>query len=109
LNGKDIKIKKELFLMLNISGRNITVYDVNEKENYVIANLGTYKKDKEGNFINMYWRARFVGEAKRKATLLNERDKIHITNGIIENNYDKDKNTKWYNITVFDFSHQQAT
>lgn len=90
--------------MLNVSGKNITVYDVQEKEKFVSANLGSYKRDKDGNYTNMYWKARFVGEAKEKATLLNERDKINITNGIIENSFDKEKNTKWYNIIVFNFN-----
>lgn len=90
--------------MLNVTGKYITVFNVEHKEKYVSANLSTYRKDQDGKYKNMYWKARFVGKAKEKAESLTNKDNINILNGIIENNYDNEKNIKWYTVVVFDYS-----
>jgi hypothetical protein len=90
-------------MSLNITGKYITVWNVEDKGNYIQANLSTGKKNKEGTYTNMSWRTRFVGKAKEKAKWLKDKDKIEIINGIVENTYDKEKKTTYVNVTVFDY------
>jgi hypothetical protein len=94
-------------MSLNITGKYITVWNVEDKGNYIQANLSTGKKNKEGTYTNMSWRTRFVGNAKEKAKWLKDKDKIEIINGIIENTYDKEKKTLYVNVTVFDYHAMQ--
>lgn len=89
--------------MLNVTGKYISVFEVEEREKYCIANLSTSKKNTDNTYTNMYWRARFVGKAFDKAKKLKDKDKIEITNGIIENNYDKEKDKLWVTVTIFEF------
>ena len=97
------EIKGGYEMSLNITGKYITVFQVEDKEKYIQANLSTGKKDRDGNWTNMSWRARFVGKCKDKASQLKDKDKIEITNGLIENNYVKETKTLWVNVVVFDF------
>lgn len=89
--------------MLNITGKYVSVFEVEVKEKYCTANLSTSKKNTDGTYTNMYWKARFVGKAFDKAKKLKDKDKIEITNGIIENSYDKEKEKLWVIVTVFEF------
>ena len=90
-------------MSLSITGKYITVFQVEVKENYVQANISTGKKNKDGSYAFMSWKARFVGNAKEKAESLQDKDKIEITNGLIENTYDKEKKVLWVNVVVFNF------
>ncbi|MEG2110060.1 MAG: hypothetical protein RRY19_09765 [Clostridium sp.] len=89
--------------MLNVTGKYVSVFDVVEKEKFVAANITTSKKNQDNTYTNMYWKARFVGEAKTKALELKDKDKIEIKNGVIENQYDKEKNKLWVTVTIFEF------
>lgn len=89
--------------MLNVTGKYVSVFEVEEKEKYCTANLSTSKKNTNNTYTNMYWKARFVGKASDKAKKLKDKDKIEITNGIIENNYDKGKDKLWVTVTIFEF------
>ena len=89
--------------MLNVTGKNITVFDVEDKGKYISANLSTSKKNRDDTYTRMSWKARFVGEAFEKAKSLCDKDKIEITNGAIENSYDKDAKKLWLTVIVFDF------
>ncbi len=88
--------------MLNITGKYISVFDVTEKDRYIQANLSSSKKQRDGSYKHMSWRARFVGNAVDSARALQNKDKIEITNGLIENNVD-DNGRYWYNVIIFDF------
>lgn len=90
--------------MLNVNGKYVSVFEVEVKEKYCLANLSTSKKNTDNTYTNMYWKARFVGKCFDKAKNLKDRDKIEITNGIIENNFDKEKGKLWVMVTVFEFS-----
>ena len=90
-------------MSLNITGKYVTVWNVEDKGNYIQANLSTGKKNKDGTYTNMSWRTRFVGNAKGKAKALQDKDKIEIVNGLVENTYDKEKKTTYVNVTVFEF------
>lgn len=89
--------------MLNVTGKYVSVFEVEAKERYCTANLSTFKKNTDNTYTNMYWKARFVGKAFGKAKELKDKDKIEITNGIIENNYDKEKDKLWVTVTIFEF------
>lgn len=91
--------------MLNLgkSTKYVSVFCPEVKEKFVQANLTTSKKNDDNTYINMYWKARFVGKSIEAAKELKDKDKIEITNGIIENNYDKENEKLWVNVTVFEF------
>lgn len=91
--------------MLNIKDtRFVSTFEVEpvEGKNVVKANLSTSKKNGQ-EYINMYWKGRFVGQAYDKALTLQHGSKIDIINGVIENNYDKENKKAWYTVTIFDF------
>ena len=92
-------------MSLNIkNSKYITVFEPENKGNYVQANLSTGKKDKDGNWTNMNWfGARFVGKAKEQAEKLRSKDKIEIISGLIENNYVKDSGKTYINVVIFEF------
>lgn len=95
--------------MLNITKSYVTIWQPEDKRNYVQARLSSSRKDKRNNtWVNSNWFARFVGDCARRAADLEERDKIIITNGTVENVYDKEKNRTWLNVTVFDFELNQS-
>ena len=82
----------------------ITVFDPENKGNYIQTNLSTGKKDKDGNWTNMNWLgARFVGKAKEQAEKLNSKDKIEIKSGLVENVYKKDTKQTFINVVIFEF------
>lgn len=91
--------------MLNIMENQwATVWNVEDKGNYVVARLSTARKDKQNNsWINSSWFARFVGNAVFKAKYLKDKDRIQLTNAAIENVYDKEKKRSYLNLIVFDF------
>lgn len=89
--------------MLNVTSKYVTIFDVEDKGKYCMANLSTSKKNSDNTYTNMYWKARFVGNAYEKAKALENKDKIEIANGIIENNFNKDTQKLWVTVTVFEF------
>lgn len=91
--------------MLNIKDSYATTFQVEVEEKYVQANLSTSKKNPttESGYENMSWRTRFVGQAFDKAKELTNGSRIKITNGVVENKYDKEKKVLYVNVTVFDF------
>lgn len=90
--------------MLNVVGRG-TVFELKDKDTYIVANLSSSKKQTDDTYINMYWKVKFVGKSKEKAReiKLKDKDRIEIKEGIIENNYNKEKEKLWVNVTIFDF------
>lgn len=84
-----------------------TVFDAKREEkrkNTVIANISTYEgKDQEDNNRYCSWKARFVGDAFEPALNLADKDKIVITSGKIENNYNKEQERLYVIVTIFDF------
>lgn len=89
--------------MLDVTGKYISVFEVVDKGKYCTANLSTPKLNKDNTYSYMYWKARFVGKAYENAKDLKDKDRIEITNGIIENNYDKEKEKLWVTVTIFEF------
>lgn len=90
-------------LNLGMSTKYVSVFNPEVKEKYVQANITTSKKNDDNTYDNMYWKARFVGKAFEAAKELKDKDKIEITNGIVENNYDKENEKLWVNVTIFSF------
>lgn len=88
-------------MSLTIKDCKATTWKVEHKEKYSQANLSTSKKDKDGKWNNMYWRARFVGHAHHKSFQLTDKSKIQIVSGIIEQTKVDDK--IYHNIVIFDF------
>lgn len=88
-------------MSLTIKDCKATTWQVEHKEKYSQANLGTSKKDKDGKWNNMYWRTRFVGEAHQKSFQLTDKSRIRIVSGIIEQSKVEDKT--YYNLVIFDF------
>lgn len=90
--------------MFNITGKYISVFEIEDKGKYCMVNLSTPKKNKDDTYSYMYWKGKFVGKSYEKAKKLKDRDKIEITNGIIENNYDKENEKLWVIVTIFEFN-----
>jgi len=83
-----------------------TVWKVQEvRENYTRVRFSTSEKDLQGNYVNSTWFGMFTGKAHEKAQSLQEKDRIKITAGKINNKREqKDGNWVTYtNVYVFDF------
>ena len=73
--------------MIKITDTYATVWQPESKGKYTQANLSTGKKDKDGNWTNMSWRAKFVGKNQD----VTEKQRIKITSGSVENRKYEDK------------------
>jgi len=98
-----------MITMLNITKSYATVWQPENKGKYISARLSTGHKNQDGTWTNSSWYARFVGRCKQNAALLKERDRIVITNAIIENVYDKEQKKSWLTLVIFDFDAEQKT
>ena len=83
-----------------------TVFKVEVTDKRVKARISTSEKNKDGEYINSYWNAAFVGNAYDLAKSLTDKDRIHINKCKITN---EDYTTKdgekrsWLQVTIFDF------
>lgn len=83
-----------------------TVFKVEVTDKRVTARISTSEKNKDGEYINSYWNAAFVGNAYDLAKSLTDKDRIHINKCKITN---EDYTTKdgekrsWLQVTIFDF------
>lgn len=83
-----------------------TVFKVEIADKRVKARISTSEKNKDGEYINSYWNAAFVGNAYDLAKSLTDKDRIHINKCKITN---EDYTTKdgekrsWLQVTIFDF------
>ncbi len=82
--------------MLNISGY-ATIWQPENKGKYTIANISTSKKDKDGNYVNMSWKAKFVGKNQD----IQERQRIKITKGSIEVRKYQEK--YYYDVIIYEW------
>lgn len=73
--------------MINIKDTFATIWQPENKGKYTTANISTGKKDKDGNWTNMSWRAKFVGKNQD----IHEKQRINILNGAIESRKYEDK------------------
>jgi hypothetical protein len=90
--------------MLNVSKSYATVWKIEDKGKYCSGRISSSKKDKRtGNYVSSNWNVRFVGNCLESAKKLQEKDKITITNGFIENIWDKENKKNWLTLIVFDF------
>lgn len=89
--------------MLNITGRYVSVFEVEDQGKFAKCNLTSSKKNKDESYTNCYWKARLVGEAFKKSKELKDKDKINIKKGIVENQYDKENKKSWVTVTIFDY------
>ena len=82
-----------------------TVWEIEDKGNFVKGRISTSEKNKEGKYVNSYWFVTFVGKAKEPALALSAKDRIKITSGKISNTTigeGKDKKS-FVNVVIFDF------
>jgi len=83
-----------------------TVWNVEDKGNYVRGRISTSEKDKRNDkYIYSNWLATFVGQAKDKALHLKQKDKIVIKSAKITNTISGEGENKktFLNVTIFDF------
>jgi hypothetical protein len=83
--------------MLYFKDNFATIWDVEDKGNYSIVSLSTSRKDKQsGEYINSNWKfVRFVGDAHKKASELNKKDRIRINGGVSWESYEKEGERAW--------------
>ena len=99
-----------------------TVFQPEEKtskngKTFFVANLSTSRKipaSTEGGEVkykNSGWRATFVGDAAKKFKELGikEKDMIELLNAEIENEYVKEKERNYVNLTVYNFKKVDRT
>ena len=94
--------------MFNITGKYCKVWAVDIKENMVLVDLTTSKKEKDGTYTNSkYFKVKFVGKCLQAAQQLQEGDKIDITNGMIgKRKYQE----KYYDdVVVFGFEYSDGS
>lgn len=82
-----------------------TVWEIEDKGNFVKGRISTSEKNKEGKYVNSNWFVIFVGKAKEPALALSTKDRIKITSGKISNTITGEgKNKKSFvNVVIFDF------
>ncbi len=69
-----------------------TVSEQQKKIFWLIADIRTYEgKDQDDKPRYASWRARFVGEAYEDALDLEDKDRIIIQSGMVDNVYNKEK------------------
>ena len=94
--------------MFNITGRFCKVWKVEAKENMVLVDLTTSKKNQDGSYTNSkYFKVKFVGKCLQDAKLIAEGDKIDITNGMIGK---REYQGKYYDeVVVFAFEPSEGS
>lgn len=86
-----------------------TVWDIKPYDKSCDLRITTSRKGKDGKYVtdfNGYVRvlnSKDNQDAVEKALKLKPRDRIHILSFGVQNTYNKEKNTNYWNIIVFDF------
>ena len=92
---------------MNIVNIRATVFEPREtskRKNTIIANISTYEgKDQDDNPRYCSWTTSFVGECFSLAQKLKNRDRIIIKRGKVENQYNKEQDKLYVNVTIFEF------
>ena len=91
---------------MNTQKFNARVWEVKKVKgsNIVTANVSTYEgEDKDGKPIYSSWSGRFVGDAYKPATKLEDGERIGISSAKVTTYYDKKKEKTYANLTIFDF------
>lgn len=92
--------------MINTNNVYATVWEVEARGNYIKANVVTSRKDQQGEYVNSYWNGMFLGEAKKEAAKLNDKDRIHITSAGVSNEKfvgEDGKNRYYVALKIFEF------
>ena len=92
--------------MINFNNSYGSVFDVEDKGNYVKANFTTSRKDQDGKYVNSYWSAIFLGKSKDAAKELTDKDRIHVTSGgITKEPYtnQEGKKVSYPTVKIFEF------
>lgn len=88
---------------MKLADNKVSIFKVEDKGNYVTANASEGVKDKDGNWTNQYWNLMFLGKCKEEAKMLQDKDKITLKGGLIDNKYDKEKQKTYITVKVFEF------
>ena len=82
-----------------------TVWEIEDKGNFVRGRISTSEKGKDGKYINSNWFAIFVGKAKEPALALSTKDRIKIISGKISNTTtgEGENRKSFVNVVIFDF------
>ncbi len=92
---------------MNIKNVKATVFEPrisSKMKNTVLADISTYEgNDQEGNPRYSSWNCKFVGSGFELAKTLEDRNKILIKRGKVENTYNKEQEKLYVNVTVFEF------
>ena len=87
--------------MINFKEVYFTVWEMEDKGNYLKTKLSSSKKDKKTDkYVNSNWFASFVGEANTKGKGLNKGDRIKANGGVSCEKYEDKYPTR---VVVFDF------
>ena len=92
-------------MSLQVTGK-AGVYQIKKYDKFVTASLRTAKKDKDGEWQSEFYNAKFVGKCVEKALSLQDKDKVEIKSGILEQNEYNGK--KYTNVVVFEFEMQES-
>lgn len=78
--------------------------DCENEEECVIADISVYEgKDQDDKARYSSWKTKFVGEAYEDALKLNDKDKIVIRSGLVDNFYNKETKKLYVTVTIFKF------
>lgn len=89
--------------MINIKDTYVTLWKPEVKEKYTKLQISTSRKNKEGEgYTNQYFNAKLVGKANVPVV---EKQRIKITNGLVENKkWENNGETKYFTeVTIFEF------
>ena len=75
-----------------------------KRKRTVIADISVYEgKDQDDQARYSSWKTKFVGEAYEDALKLNDKDKIVIRSGLVDNFYNKETKKLYVTVTIFKF------
>lgn len=84
--------------------RFVKVFKVEDKGNFVKAQVSTSEKKQDGSYENSSWFPMFVGKCLDEARKIQEGDVLTIAKGKLTNVYNKEKKQSYLNMVVFEFT-----
>ncbi|MEG2347243.1 MAG: hypothetical protein RSB50_06135 [Cetobacterium sp.] len=90
-------------MAIKITAKFAKVWEAEIKERMVKLKLSTGDKKQDGTWENSNWNAIVVGKQLEEAKEIKKGDTIEIVSGKISNVYNKEKQTNYLNMVIFEF------
>lgn len=96
-------------MAIKITAKFAKVWEAEIKERMVKLKLSTGDKKQDGTWENSSWNTIIVGKQLEEAKGIKKGDTIEIVSGKISNVYNKEKQTSYLNLVIFEFINGEGT